>query len=119
MRRFDRYIGPLVIFTIGYVLCLTIADTLRAGEMHITLNGVAHLWSASGTPSPFWTYVAVGGAIGLAFAALGIYSAVSAYRITNPSRLQPTGSIVLIRFVGLWFLAALIYITYTFVRKWV
>ena len=119
MPRFDRYIGPLVIFTIGYILCLTIADTLRVGEMHITLNGVAHLWSASSTPSPFWTYVAMVGAIGLAFAAFGIYSAVSAYRISHPSRLRPTGSIALLRVVGLWFLAALIYITYTFVRKWI
>jgi len=119
MRRFDRYIGPLVIFTIGYILCLTIADTLRVGEMHITLNGAPHLWSASGTPSSFWTYLGVVGVIGLVFAALGIYSAISAYRITDPSRLQSTGSIVFLRFMGLWFLVGLIYITYTFLRKWV
>jgi hypothetical protein len=119
MRRFDRYIGPLVIFTIGYILCLTIADTLRVGEMHITLNGGAHLWSASATPSPFWTYIAVVGLIGLAFAALGIYSAVSAYRIADPSRLQPTGSLVFLRLVGLWFLIVLLIVTYTFARKWV
>ena len=100
MGRFDRYIGPLIFFSIGYILCLTTADTIRAGELHITINGVAHLWSASATPTAFWRYVGAVGSIGLALVALAIYTAVSAYRTTDPSRLKPIGSIMLIRLVG-------------------
>jgi membrane protein implicated in regulation of membrane protease activity len=119
MRRFDRYIGPLIFFSIGYVLCLTTADTIRAGDLHITMNGVGHLWSASATPTAFWRYVGAVGFIGLALVALAIYTAVFAYRTTDPSRLQISGSIVLVRLVGFWLLVTLIYTTYSFLRKWI
>ena len=119
MRRFDRYIVPLVIFTFGYIPCLTIGDTLRVGEMHITLNKVPRVWSASSTPAPFWTYVGVVGGIGYLLAALGIYSAVSAYRFGDPDREKSLGAIVFLRLMGLWFLVGLLYVTYTFVHKWV
>ncbi len=118
MRALDRFMGPLLLFTFGYVMLFVGAEPLRRGELSMTIQGVPRLASRTQDATLFWGYVGGLLAVGSTLVLLSFASAASVIRMWGSPRLEPSGSRAALRLMALFFIGIIVAVTVQAVRAW-